>query len=64
MNPCRALRSRYLSEGNVFALGPGQWGWGVGVEVYFGVSESSLPVLEEEGLECGVSCPEASSPGW
>ena len=26
MNPCRALRSRYLSERkHVFASGPGQW---------------------------------------
>ena len=61
MNPCRALRSRYLSEGNVFALGPGRWRR---VESSSGVSESLLSVLEEEGLEDGVSAPEAFSPGW
>ena len=33
------------------------------VEISFGVSESSLPVLEEEGLEDGVSSPEAFSLG-
>ena len=37
---------------------------GGGMEISFGVLESSLPVLEEEGLEGGVLCPEASSPGW
>ena len=35
-------------------------GWGGNL---FGILESSLPVLEEEGLEGGVLCPEASSPG-
>ena len=34
-----------------------------GVEISFGVSESSLPVLEEEGLEDRVSPPEVFSPG-
>ena len=33
------------------------------VEISFGVSESSLPVLEEEGLKDGVSSPEAFFPG-
>ena len=33
------------------------------VEISFGVSESSLPVLEEEGLEDRVSPPEVFSPG-
>ena len=37
---------------------------GGGMEISFGVLESSLPVLEEEGLENGVSSPEAFSPGW
>ena len=35
-------------------------GW---MEISFGVSESSLPVLEEEGLEDGVSSLEAFSLG-
>ena len=43
------------------ASGPGRWGGGV--EISFGFSESSLPVLKEEGLENGVSSPEAFSPG-
>ena len=52
MNPCRVLQSRYLSEGkHVVASGPGRWGGGV--EISFGFSESSLPVLKEEGLEVG-----------
>ena len=34
-----------------------------GVEISFGVSESSIPVLEEEGLEDGVSSPEVFSLG-
>ena len=33
------------------------------MEISFGVSESSLPVLEEEGLVNGISSPEAFSPG-
>ena len=33
------------------------------MEISFGVLGSSLPDLEEEGLEGGVLCPEASSPG-
>ena len=37
---------------------------GGGVEISFGVLESSLSVLEEEGLEDGVSSLEAFSPGW
>ena len=37
---------------------------GGGMEISFGVLESSLPVLEDEGLENGVSSPEAFSPGW
>ena len=37
---------------------------GEGVEISFGVLGSSLPDLEEEGLEDMVSSPEASSPGW
>ena len=36
---------------------------GGGVAISLGVLESSLPVLEEEGLEDGVSSPEAFSPG-
>ena len=61
MNPCRALQSRYLSERkHVFALGLGRWR---GLEISFGVSESSLPVLEEEGLEYRVSSLEISSLG-
>ena len=34
-----------------------------GVEISFGVSESSIPVLEEEGLEDGVSSLEVFSLG-
>ena len=33
------------------------------VEISFGVSESLLLILEEEGLEDGVSSLEVSSPG-
>ena len=33
------------------------------MEITFGVSETSLPVLEEEGLEDGVSSLEAFSLG-
>ena len=40
----------------MFASGPGRWR---GVEISLGVLESSLFVLEEEGLEVGVSSPEA-----
>lgn len=36
---------------------------GQGLEISFGVLESSFPVLEEEGLEDGVSSPGASSLG-
>ena len=61
MNPCRALWSRYLSERkHVFALGLGWWR---GLEISFGVLESSPLVLEEEGLEDGVSSLEVSSLG-
>ena len=61
MDPCRALWSRYLSERkHVFALGLGRWR---GLEISFGVLESSPPVLEEEGLEDGVSSLEVSSLG-
>ena len=44
----------------MFALGPGRWR---GLEISFGVSESLLPVLEEEGLEDGVLSLEISSLG-
>ena len=46
----------------MFASGPGQWRRGV--EISFGVLESSLPDLEEEGLEGGVSSPETSPLEW
>ena len=36
---------------------------GGGVAISLGVLESSLPVLEEEGLEDGVLSPEAFYPG-
>ena len=39
---------------------PGRWR---GVEISLGVLESSLFVLEEEGLEVGVSSPEAFGGG-
>ena len=45
----------------MFASGPGRWR--VEVEISFGVLESLLPDLEEEGLEGGVSPPDVSSPG-
>ena len=53
---------------DVRAVGVGGWGWEWdGVEVCgnfsFGVSESLLPILEEEGLQDGVLSPEAFSPG-
>ena len=52
MNPGKALLSPYLSEReHIFASGPGQWR---GVEISLEVLESSLSVLEEEGLEDGV----------
>ena len=44
----------------MFALGLGRWR---GLEISFGVLESSPPVLEEEGLEDGVSSLEVSSLG-
>ena len=44
----------------MFALGPGRWR---GFEISSGVLESLLPVLEEEGLEDGVSSLEVSSLG-
>ena len=34
------------------------------MEISFGVLESLLSVLEEEGLKGGVSSLEAFSPGW
>ena len=42
----------------MFALGPGRWR---GLEISSGVLESLLPVLEEEGLEDGVSSLEVYS---
>ena len=44
----------------MFALGLGRWR---GLEISFGVLKSSPPVLEEEGLEDGVSSLEVSSLG-
>ena len=44
----------------MFASGPGRWR---GLEISLGVLESSPSVSEEEGLEDGVSSPEAFSPG-
>ena len=34
------------------------------MEIFCGVLESSFSVLEEEGLDDGVSSPEAFSLGW
>ena len=44
----------------MFASGPGRWR---GMEISLGVLESSPSVLEEEGLEDGVSSLEAFSLG-
>ena len=46
----------------MFASGPGQCGGGGWKSL--GVSESSLPVLKEEGLKDGVLSLEAFFPGW
>ena len=52
MNPCRALHSHYLSEEMCLLWVLADAG---GVEISFGVLESSLSVLEEEELKDGVS---------
>ena len=52
MEPGRALQSCYLSgRKHVFASGPGQWR--EGVNLFWGFGGSSVPDLEEEGLEGG-----------
>ena len=61
MNPCRALASCYLSKRKCVCFG--YWPMEGGVEISFGVLESSFSVLEEEGLEDGVSSLEVFSPG-
>ena len=49
-------------RGNMCCFGP--WLMEGGVEISFGVLGSSLPDLEEEGLEGVVSSREAPSLGW
>ena len=51
MNLFRALQSHYVSERNMYCFRSGCWRQGV--EISFGVLGSSLPDLEEEGLEGG-----------
>ena len=61
MNPCRPSGPAYSLSRNMCLLrDPVNGG---GVEISFGVLGSSLPDLEEEGLEGGVSPPDVSSPG-